>query len=145
VTADALLPPVAAIPAAATIRDGLTREADRCWMILNPDGTPNTELFFEDQTPHFGTLKDAVAAAFPNTYDETDDERPPMPDVRPTELPEPCWTATAACGYRYDEEGDEGVVHFANRDEAATAVLGNDWRVRDGVLLCSDKHCEECR
>lgn len=123
---DALLPPLATIPAAATIRDGLSREPEPCWELVDDNGRTAPEA------GHFQTEAAATNAA--------EDWHDP---VNTSLRPNACWTATAVCGYRYDEE-DEGTVHFATRDEAAMVVLGNDWRVRGGVLLCPDEHCEEC-
>lgn len=131
-TTDALFPPIAAIPIADTIRHGLTSEPSPCWELVDSDGRP------DDDAGHYQT---ETAAADAGPVEPTDPgeewDGPRTPRLRPT----PCWTATAACGDRYDQ--DEGVVHFATRDEAAAVVLEGDWRVRDGALLCSDPDCCE--
>lgn len=137
-TTDALFPPLATIPAADAIRDDLTSGDEPCWIVVHPDGRPAIELFFEENLLHFDTADEATKFITNARY--ADD---PEPDVRPHQLAEPCWTAVAACGYRFDEE-DEGVTHFESRSQAAETVLRCDWRVRDGVLRCGDDLCEAC-
>lgn len=103
-----------------------------CWTLVQPDGRNVSE--FE---PHFDTEQQALDAA--KTY--TDDGITPTPK----RLDQICSTATAACGYEYDE-GGEGVEHWADADQLRDHLLVLDYRPGpDGSLRCpADMDCDEC-
>jgi len=115
----------------------ITVNAEPCWIVTHADGSPSG---YEDEEPHYATEDEARKAAADITY--ADD---PVPVVK--RLDNLCPSATAACGYRYDEDG-EGVQHWPDTAEAFRVYLTGtaDWREGSGgSLLCPAEHgCEEC-
>lgn len=127
-TADALFPAPRAIPVADTIRSGLVQLDQPCWEVYYADGQ------LADDETHHGSHEEAE-----ESYADLDDTEGRHPKQCTTR----CWTATAACGYRYDIDTD-GFTHFSSASEAIDVVASYEWRVRDGVLLCPAGECGEC-
>lgn len=127
-TTDALFPPVPSIPVEETIRGGLNQLPEPCWEVFYADGK------LADGERHHVSREDAE-----ESYDGTDDGYARVPK----QCADRCWTATAACGYRYDTDTD-GTTHFTSANEAIDVVTNHEWRIQDGVLLCPDGECWGC-
>jgi hypothetical protein len=107
-----------------------------CWVLRLPNGEEADLGAWEDT--HYSSEEEAAEAV-----KEMCDGYAGLSPVR---LPEQCWTATAACGYRYDEDA-EGVEHALGRDREwfLAAVLAAGWKpVVGGGFTCGDDGCDEC-
>lgn len=113
----------------------ITTRTEPCWTLIHADGRP---AGFEDSEPHFDSKADALKAA--PTYGDVD-----IPDPTPKVLAGLCSTATLACGYCYDENG-EGVEHWDSADQLRTHLLNEGYRPgENGSLRCPAGHdCDEC-
>jgi hypothetical protein len=115
----------------------ITVTAEPCWIVTQADGSPTG---FEDSEPHYASDSEARKVAYDLTC-----AGDPEPIVK--QLDSPCASATAACGYRYDED-DEGEQHWPDSaEEFRTYLVGTaDYRPGpNGSLLCpADRGCEEC-
>lgn len=115
----------------------VTVNTEPCWIVTDADGSPTG---FEDSEPHYATEDEANKVALDITSPGD-----PAPVVKV--LDHLCASATAACGYTYDED-DEGVQHWPDSADAFREYLTGtaDWRTGTGeTLLCPVAHrCDEC-
>lgn len=122
-------------------RDDAITQADRpCWHLRLPNGE---EPFHGDwPDTHYTAADEATSAAkrIGAGYE-------PVLNLIPARLDTPCWTATAVCGYRYDEHGDPGgLEHWPDRKSLLDMLLGLGWKpVAGGGMTCGNDDCDTCR
>lgn len=108
----------------------LVQLPEPCWVTARTDGVD-----CGDPETHHHTQAEAEREA------TRLDQAAPLTAVR---LDEPCWTATAECGYRYDEDG-EGIEHGPTRADLLTALLAAGWRATTGGgMTCGHNECDTC-
>src|SRR5688572_2267004 len=90
-------PPPRSLPEETPMTNAITQETERCWVLRLPSGAEPDHGAWPDS--HYTTEEAAAkdAAELRDNYD------PPRVLV-PVRLATPCWSATAACGYRYDQD-----------------------------------------
>jgi hypothetical protein len=116
---------------ATTIPAGITAQGHNCWELIDP----STNLPVDDHSDgirHFDSRADAQERA-----DDTD-----LTDLAPREMAAPCWTVTALCGWRLDEELPM-IMHHVDAGEALRAALDSDMRLAGAGLACSPD-CDDC-
>lgn len=119
--------------------DAIVQEPTPCWHLRLPNGD---EPFLGDWNDnHYADEEEAAKAAKQVAACYI----PPRTLV-PARLDEPCWTAKAVCGYRYDERGDTGgVEHWPTRAELRDMLLHLDWKpLEGGGMTCGDDQCADC-
>jgi hypothetical protein len=119
---DPALPPV-----------GVAPTAEPCWRLVDAAGE---SYLYGDTEPHFATKAEAEVSAKEVAQMRSDNGDEPDP-LSPARLPEPCWTAVAACGDDLADELDEG-GHFPSAQYAIDQARQFDWSVIGGVLRCDD-------
>ncbi len=127
-TTESLFPQPPTIPIEDTIRAGLTQLPEPCWEVYYADGQ------LADDEHHYADRQDAE-----ESYDSIDDGYARVPKQATGR----CWTATAACGHRFDVDTD-GTTHFTTADQAIDTVTSHGWRIQHGVLLCPFGECWGC-
>jgi len=105
--------------------------AEPCWMLA---GSP----LFGDGERHWTALERATADM--NRESDADHGR----HAELTRAAVPCRIATAACGYTFDEEGDDGIQHLpSDLAEAEEILFDSGWvRLPDGQWACGDDGCQ---
>lgn len=118
-----------------TIPAGIAAQDFNCWQLVHPStGHPLSDGDCEE---HFDTEAKAEQRLRQLLADGDD-----IADYDPQELTSPCWIATAACGYRLDEEGS-AVMHHDTAEEATKTALDCGFLVSpSGALACSTD-CDE--
>lgn len=104
---------------------GVTALSHRCWVLIDPaTGKP----YEAEEITHYDDFEDAtcaIAAAF--------DVRP---EAEPRQLDVPCFTATPACGEKFEADGM--ILHFPSIQAIHRDLDACGWRVVDGRLCCED-------
>jgi hypothetical protein len=120
------------------VTDAIVQAAGPCWVLRLANG--NTELGDWPDLHHPSEAEAAEAAA-----DQARADGEPVRHI-PVQLAERCWEATAVCGYRYDEDGDEGrIEHAETYAELLDGLTGHGWKpIEGGGMTCGDDGCDEC-
>ncbi len=110
---------------------GIAAGTEACWALNHHTGDPA-------DGEHYDT-KDAALAAAADHIKHDD----PIPAL--VQLPRPCFTATLACGYRYDED-DSWVEHWQSADALRSHLLKAGHRPGpDGTIRCPAGYgCVDC-
>jgi hypothetical protein len=121
-------------------QEGIAALPTPCWVLVDENGKQQ-ELGY-DGIRHLETEADATeeAGIYVDSFEEEDGT---PPTLRPERLAQACLTATSACGYRYDVDGD-GIEHHDSREELRRTVESVGWRVVGGQLVC-DPDCGDCK
>lgn len=112
---------------------GVAALPEPCWHLLDAEGHPHTD---DDIIRHFTTETDAKGGAQDVAEYRADNDLEPE-TLTPAQLPEPCWTATAACGKDLADSLDGG-DHFDSAAFTLWQARECDWQVVGGVLRCDD-------
>ncbi len=120
------------MPDVTIIPTGIAALDHNCWELVHRD-TGRTVDLDGDGDRHFDSQAEA------ESWGETLDGF----RMHARELPEPCWVATAICGWRLDDELPM-VMHHATANEALKAALDCEMKAVPAGLICSPD-CDGCK